>query len=119
MSLFSFTSKANMSDLKSATEKMSSLGASVNSNVDELLNEARPVLSRMTHRVKDELHDLGESGKDAVSDVKHKLEKEARHVRVTTEHFIQHEPLTSVLIAAGTGAAAALAVSWLMRSRQR
>jgi ElaB/YqjD/DUF883 family membrane-anchored ribosome-binding protein len=119
MSLFSFTSKANMSDLKSATEKMSSLGASVNSNVDELLNEARPVLSRMTHRVKDELHDLSESGKDAMSDVKHKLEKEARHVRVTTEHFIQHEPLTSVLIAAGTGAAAALAVSWLMRSRQR
>ena len=108
-----------MSDLKSATEKMSSLGASVNSNVDELLNEARPALSRMTHRVKDELHDLGESGKDALSDAKHKLEKEARHVRVTTEHFIQHEPLTSVLIAAGTGAAAALAVSWLMRSRQR
>jgi ElaB/YqjD/DUF883 family membrane-anchored ribosome-binding protein len=54
-----------------------------------------------------------------MSDAKHKLEKEARHVRVTTEHFIQHEPLTSVLIAAGTGAAAALAVSWLMRSRQR
>jgi ElaB/YqjD/DUF883 family membrane-anchored ribosome-binding protein len=119
MSLFSFTSKANMSDFKSATEKISSLGASVNSNVDELLNEARPVLSRMTDRVKDELHDLSESGKEAMSDVKHKLEKEARHVRVTTEHFIQHEPLTSVLIAAGTGAAAALAVSWLMRSRQR
>jgi ElaB/YqjD/DUF883 family membrane-anchored ribosome-binding protein len=108
-----------MSDLKTATEKMTSLGTSVNSNVDELLNEARPVLSRMTHRVKDELHDLSESGKDAMSDVKHKMEKEARHVRVTTEHFIQHEPLTSVLIAAGTGAAAALAVSWLMRSRQR
>lgn len=108
-----------MSDLKTATEKVSSFGATVNSNVDELLNEARPVLSRMTDRVKDKLHDLGESGKEAISDVKHKLEKEARHVRVSTEHFIQHEPLTSVLIAAGTGAAAALAVSWLMRSRQR
>ena len=119
MSLFFIHCKGLYVHLKTATEKMTSLGASVNSNVDELLNEARPVLSRMTHRVKDELHDLSESGKDAMSDVKHKMEKEARHVRVTTEHFIQHEPLTSVLIAAGTGAAAALAVSWLMRSRQR
>ena len=107
-----------MSDLKTATEKISSLGASVNSNVDELLSEARPVFSRMTDRVKDELHELGESGKEAMSDVKHKLENEARHVRVKTEHFIQHEPFASVLIAAGTGAAAALAVSWFMRSRQ-
>ncbi len=107
-----------MSDLKTATEKMSSLGANVNSNVDELLSEARPVFSRMTDRVKDELHELGESGKEAMSDVKHKLENEARHVRVKTEHFIQHEPFASVLIAAGTGAAAALAVSWFMRSRQ-
>lgn len=108
-----------MSDLKNATDKLSAMGAGVNSQVDALLSDARPALGRMTHRVKEELHDLGESGKDAVSDVKHKLEKEARHVRVTTEHFIQHEPLASVLIAAGTGAAAALAVTWFMRSRQR
>lgn len=107
-----------MSDVKTTPEKMSSLGTSATSPVDQLINEARPVFSRMTDRVKDELHELGESGKEAMSDVKHKLQDEARQVRVKTEHYIQHEPMASVLIAAGTGAAAALAVSWFMRSRQ-
>lgn len=107
-----------MTEFKTATEKASSQGVGTSSPVDELISEARPVLSRVTERVKGELHELGESGKEAMSEVRHKIENEARHVRVTTEHFIQREPFTSVLIAAGTGAAAALAVSWFVRSRQ-
>lgn len=107
-----------MTEFNTATEKMSSLGASVSSNVEELLSEARPALSRMTDRVKDEWHELGETGKEAISGVKHKIENEARNVKVTTEHFIQHEPFKSVLIAAGTGAAVAMALTWLLRSRQ-
>jgi ElaB/YqjD/DUF883 family membrane-anchored ribosome-binding protein len=98
-----------MSDSKTAHEKISSLGARVTSQVEGLVDEAQPALSRMTHRVKDELHDLSESGKEALSDAKHKLEKEAHHVRLTTEH----------IIAAGTGAAVALAASWLLRSRSQ
>jgi hypothetical protein len=54
-----------------------------------------------------------------VSDAQPKLEKEAHHVRLTTENIIQHDPIRSVLIAAGTGAAVALAASWLMRSRSQ
>jgi hypothetical protein len=38
---------------------------------------------------------------------------------VSTEHIIQHDPIRSVLIAAGTGAAVALAASWLLRSRSQ
>jgi ElaB/YqjD/DUF883 family membrane-anchored ribosome-binding protein len=109
--------KALMSDSKTANEKMATLGARVTSQVEGLLDEAQPALNRMGHRVKDELNNLNDSGKDVLSDAKHKFEKEARHVRVTTEHFIQHDPIRSVLIAAGTGAVAALMASWLLRSR--
>lgn len=108
-----------MSDPQIAQEKISVLGARVNSQVQGLVDEAQPLLHRMTHCVKDELHDLSESGQEALSDAKHKLEKEAHHVRVTTEHLIQHDPIRSVLIAAGTGAAVALAAAWFMRSRSQ
>lgn len=107
-----------MSDLKTTQEKMSTMGAHVSSQVSDALKEARPVMERVSHRIKDELNHMGEAGKDAAADVKHKIENEAHHVRVTAEHFIQHQPLNAVLMAAGTGAVAAMAVSWLMRSRQ-
>jgi ElaB/YqjD/DUF883 family membrane-anchored ribosome-binding protein len=108
-----------MSDQKTAHEKIASLGASMSSQVNEALQQAEPAMNRMGHRVKDELHNLSESGKDAYADAMHKLEKEAHHARITTEHLIQHSPINAVLIAAGTGALAALAVSWFMRSRQQ
>lgn len=108
-----------MSDTKTVHEKMSTVGARVSGQVDDMLDDARPVISRMSHRVQDELHDLSESGKEALADAKHKLEKEARHVHETTTHWIQHDPIRSVLIAAGTGAVAALAVAWFVRSRQQ
>ena len=107
-----------MSDLKTTQEKMSSLGASMASNVSDVLQEARPAMDRVSHRVKDEWQQMGKSGQDAASDVKHTIEKEARHMRAATENFIHHQPLNAVLLAAGTGAAVALAVSWLKRSRQ-
>ena len=107
-----------MSDQKTAHEKISALGANISNNVNEALQGAQPAMNRMSHRVKDELHSLEESGKDAYADAKHKIEKEAHHARVTTEHLIQSAPFNAVLIAAGTGALAALAVSWFMRSRQ-
>ena len=108
-----------MSDSKTAHERISSLGARVTSQVEGMVDEAQPAINRMTHRVKDELHNLSESSKEALSDAQHKLEKEAHHVRLTTEHIIQHDPIRSVLIAAGTGAAVALAASWFMRSRSQ
>lgn len=108
-----------MSNTKTTNEKISSLGAGITSQVEDLVDEARPALDRMSHRVKDEWHDLTESGKEALTDAKHKLETEAKHVRLTTEHMIHHDPIRSVLIAAGTGAAIALAASWFIRSRSQ
>jgi ElaB/YqjD/DUF883 family membrane-anchored ribosome-binding protein len=107
-----------MSDPKIAQEKVATLGASVASSVDEALQQALPAMDRITHRFKDDLHDLGNSGKDLAMDVKHKLESEVQRHRLNAEQFIQRKPLNSVLIAAGTGALTALAVSWLLRSRK-
>lgn len=106
-----------MSDQKSVNEKMASLGESISSNLNEALHGAQPAINRMGQCMKDELHQFGESGREAVSGVKQKLDREVQHVRVTAEHHIQQQPLSSVVIAAGAGAAVALAVSWLMRSR--
>jgi ElaB/YqjD/DUF883 family membrane-anchored ribosome-binding protein len=107
-----------MSMAKTEHEKLASLGASISNHVNEALDEAQPAVNRMAQRVKDEFQHLGESGKDAYSDARHKVEREARHARTGAEHLIQHAPFNAVLIAAGTGAVAALAVSWFLRSRQ-
>lgn len=107
-----------MSIAKTEHEKLAALGANISNHVNEALDEAQPAVNRMAHRVKEELHHLGETGKDAYADAKHKIEQEARHARTGTEHLIQHAPFNAVLIAAGTGAVAALAVSWFLRSRQ-
>lgn len=46
------------------------------------------------------------------------IEGKVRHAKQAAENYIHHAPLKSVLIAAGTGAATALAVSWLMHLRK-
>mgnify|MGYP000179123827 CR=1 FL=1 len=84
----------------------------------EVLVFLTQVLDRMAYRVNDSMHDMAKQGKDAAYAAEHRLEREARHMRTNAQHYIQHEPMKSVLIAAGTGAATALLVSWIMRSRQ-
>lgn len=107
-----------MPDQTATQEKVSSLGASIAGTVNEVLHEARPTLQRMADQVSGSMHDMAIQGKDAALHAEHQLEKEARHVRVTAEHYIQNAPFKSILIAAGTGAATALAVSWLMHLRK-
>ena len=96
---------------------MSSLRADVTSTVNDVLNEARPALNRVADRVNDSVHDLLNQSKTAAYKAEQQLENEARHLRATAEHHIQRAPMKSILIAAGTGAATALAAAWLMRSR--
>jgi ElaB/YqjD/DUF883 family membrane-anchored ribosome-binding protein len=108
-----------MSDNTSPSEKMSSLGAGISGVVNDMLNEARPAFQRMAEQAQCTMHDMAIQSQDEALDAKHQLEKGVRHVRVTAEHYIQHAPIRSVLIAAGTGAATALAAFWLMRSNKR
>ena len=106
-----------MSDQKPPQETLSSFGAGLSSTVNEALQEARPAFSRMADRVTESMHELADQSRDAACEAERQVESKVRHIRVSAEHYIQHSPFKSVLIAAGTGAVTALAVSWLMRSR--
>lgn len=107
-----------MTDTQTPQEKLSSLGAGISGAVNDVLQEAKPMLDRMADRVSDGIQDITKQGIDAAREAEHRLEREARHMRMHAEHYIQNEPLKSVLIAAGTGAATALLVSWYLRSHQ-
>jgi ElaB/YqjD/DUF883 family membrane-anchored ribosome-binding protein len=111
-----------MTDHKTPQEKLHALGANISSTVNEALNEARPAVGRMADRmadrVSDQLNELTQQGKEAALDAEHALHKRALHARHSAEQVIQHAPIRSVLIAAGTGAVTALAVSWLMHLRK-
>ena len=107
-----------MSDSSLPHEKIQALGAGIAGSVNEALHEARPELSRTADRVADSLHDLTQRGKETAHQAQHRIEQELRQAKRTTENCIHQAPLKSVLIAAGTGAATALAVSWLMHLRK-
>ena len=107
-----------MTDHKTPQEKMAALGAGISNSVSDALHEARPAMHRLTDQVNDHLNDLAAKGKDAALDAEHEVHKRALHAQYAAEKLIQHAPIRSVLIAAGTGAATALAVSWLMHLRK-
>jgi len=106
-----------MSDSKTPNEKISALSADISGSVNEALHKARPAIHHMADRVSDNLNDMARQAKEAALDTEHRLEKEARHAKALADRYIQNAPVQSVLIAAGTGALTALAVSWLMRSK--
>jgi ElaB/YqjD/DUF883 family membrane-anchored ribosome-binding protein len=107
-----------MSDSTLPHEKIQALGAGIAGSVNEALRDARPELTRMADRVNDSLHDLAQRSKETAQEAEHRIEREIRHAKRIAENHIHQAPLKSVLIAAGTGAAAALAVSWLMHLRK-
>ncbi|WP_090142468.1 YqjD family protein [Limnohabitans sp. DM1] len=107
-----------MSDLKTPQEKMSAVGADLSGKVSDVIDEARPVLHRIADRVSDTAQELAQKGKDAAHEAQEQLEIGAHRVRENAEHYVQNAPLKSLLIAAGTGAAVALAVSWYMNSNK-
>jgi ElaB/YqjD/DUF883 family membrane-anchored ribosome-binding protein len=107
-----------MTDHKTPQEKLHTLGAGISSTVNEALHEARPVMGRIADRVTDQLNELSQQGRDAALDAEHALHKRSLHAKHAAEQLIVHAPIRSVLIAAGTGAATALAVSWLMHLRK-
>ncbi|OYU32845.1 MAG: hypothetical protein CFE39_01540 [Comamonadaceae bacterium PBBC2] len=107
-----------MTDHKTPQEKMATFSAGLTSSVSDALHEARPAMNRLADRVNDGLSDLAAKGKDAALDAEHEVHKRALHAQHAAEKLIQHAPIRSVLIAAGTGAVTALAVSWLMHLRK-
>ena len=91
----------------------------MSSALQEAMRENTHDQHAAAERLAHTLSDLAHKGKEAASDVQHRLEKEARKVTSAAEHYIQEAPFKSVLIAAGAGAAAATLLSWWMSSRSR
>ena len=54
---------------------------------------------------------------DGVRETSHQLRVKATHASDNTVHYIQHEPVKSILIAAATGAALMALISLFSRSR--
>jgi ElaB/YqjD/DUF883 family membrane-anchored ribosome-binding protein len=106
-----------MSNQKLSNEQKTSLGDNITGDAGEALQEVQHAMKDLTQRMKDELHNLSEVGKDVVSESKQKLVQEAERARIAAEHHIQRQPISSVFIALSAGAAAALAISWFVRSR--
>jgi ElaB/YqjD/DUF883 family membrane-anchored ribosome-binding protein len=87
-----------------------SIADSIN-NLDTHL--AKPMIDRAAAQA----DALAARGLEAVRDGSQRLRESARHASEGTVHYIQAEPLKSVLIAAATGAALMALVSLLSRSR--
>lgn len=107
-----------MTDTPKPQEKLSALGADLSGAVDDALSKARPVFNHMADQFSENLQDLAQRGKETALEAEHRIEKEARHARRSAERYIRHAPFQSVMMAAGTGAAVALAVSWWVHMRK-
>ena len=103
---------------KISQDKLSALGADLSETVEQAMHKARPALNHMADSLNDQYQSMAQRGKEAAMDAEHRMEKQARNAQHAAEHYIQHSPFQSVLIAAGTGATMALAVSWLMYLRK-
>ena len=107
-----------MTTSKISQDKLSALGADISETVEETMHKARPALNHMADSLNDKYQSMAQRGKDVAFDTEMRMEKQARNAQHSTEHYIQHSPFQSVLIAAGTGATMAMAVSWLMYLRK-
>ncbi len=99
-------------------DKLQSPGVGISGVVNDALHEARPAVDRIADRISAQLNELSQQNRDAASQTQHAVEKRALHAQRAAERLIHQAPIRSVLIAAGTGAATALAVSWLMHLRK-
>lgn len=81
--------------------------------VEELRQDAAPFLNRAAEKASAIAH----RGVDAVLESSQQIRDRARQAGDVTVGYIKDEPVKSVLIAVAAGAATALLLSWLSRSR--
>jgi ElaB/YqjD/DUF883 family membrane-anchored ribosome-binding protein len=62
---------------------------------------------------------LADSAIEGVRHTSHQMRVKAEHAADSTGHYIQHEPVKSMLMAAATGAALMALVSLVSRSRSQ
>lgn len=106
-----------MTHPKDPTENMASIGAGITQALTEAVDQTKPVIGLMAERMNERLQDLAQHGKDAALEAKYKIENQARQATTTAEHYIQHAPFKSVMVAAGIGLLTGVITTWLMRER--
>jgi ElaB/YqjD/DUF883 family membrane-anchored ribosome-binding protein len=81
--------------------------------VQELRGNAAPMLDHATERAAS----LAQRSLDAIRNSSQQLRDSARNTRAGTVHYVRHEPVKAMLIAAATGAALMALVTLATRSR--
>jgi ElaB/YqjD/DUF883 family membrane-anchored ribosome-binding protein len=80
--------------------------------------DMRAALHRVADRVSEALQDLPHSGIDMATQARQKVVQQTHHVSEVAQHYIQDKPFKSLMMAAGTGAAVALALDLWLRARK-
>lgn len=80
--------------------------------------DMRAALHRVADRVNEALQDLPHTGIDMATQARQKVAQQTNHVSEVAQHYIQDKPFKSVMMAAGTGAAVALALDLWLRARK-
>lgn len=107
-----------MTDHKtSSLDKVETLRAELSDTVQDLINEAKPMVDRAAHRASKRVSDLAHEGMQAACHGQQMLEDEARDASEKAMRLIRREPFKAMLIAAGVGAAAVAVVGLMTRSR--
>jgi ElaB/YqjD/DUF883 family membrane-anchored ribosome-binding protein len=83
--------------------------------LDDVREQTGKAIKQMTR----EAESLRHRGMDAVREGSHQLRERSAHMRDATTHYIQHEPVKSVLMAAAVGAALMGLVALFSRSGDR
>jgi ElaB/YqjD/DUF883 family membrane-anchored ribosome-binding protein len=100
---------AIQSSRQSANEALDGLASAM----QDLRQQATPVLERASGQVSDMAH----RGMDSVRETTHQLRAKAEHASETTVNYIKNEPVKAILIAAATGAALMALINLISHSR--
>lgn len=93
---------------QAAEHSMRSVQRATQESLDRMADELDDVRAQTSSALKHLTRDaesLRHRGMDAVRDGSHQLREKSAHMRDATTHYIQHEPVKSMLMAAAVGAA--------------
>lgn len=107
-----------MTERKSVTDKVESLGGDISDTVQDLIREAKPLLHQATEHMADRVSELTKQCGQASCKAVHKMEDAGHDLSDHAAHLIRHEPFKAMLIAAGIGAAMTAVIGLMARQRQ-
>jgi len=105
------------SSIKSAADELAESAQQTQGKLAELGSETTQAATAALGRVTDQVEDMARRTLERARQTSAQMKEQFGRASDATVGYIKDEPIKAVLIAAATGAAAALLVSWLQRSR--